>query len=187
MVAPQWASREKLLLPFVTVLLHARRCDPVRWNLPQPTLKILLQSHLLVLLQIHRPRGSIATLLEHGSFLAKIHDALLGTKAVQNFDLCISEGHNSVHEVVRLDRNVPWKHLLSQNVRLALWPRVLARANAWTNKTSYSPFSSSWWKKRIVYWRRMFAAARFENANVSKWLNLLVCRFIFSEASPFSC
>jgi hypothetical protein len=71
-------------------------------------------------------------------FLRMIQSALKYTEAVRDFDLCFSvcEEEQNV-TTLKLERNCRWKQVLSQNVRLALWPRILAKTKTW-NTTSHS-------------------------------------------------
>lgn len=72
-----------------------------------------------------------------GDFDVHLREALLQTSAVKSFDVCFHFDNNRLM-VFRLNKNVVWKQLLSQNVPLSLWPLVLAKANAWTQATSHS-------------------------------------------------
>lgn len=89
-----------------------------------------------------RRLAGISTMLKHREFLRKVQNALLRTQAVLNFEMCFMWNEDS--EVARLafSRTIPWKPLLSQNVPLALWPRIFARSNAWRRGQSHSRFDA---------------------------------------------
>jgi hypothetical protein len=61
------------------------------------------------------------------------------TEAVRNFDLCFRRiDLNDSFKQLRLDRTIPWKPLLSQQIRLDYWPSILAKANRWDRYDSHS-------------------------------------------------
>jgi hypothetical protein len=74
--------------------------------------------------------------LEKRAFLDKVRTFLALVPAVQNFDLCVREGQGGTAVALALGRGNPWKPLLSKNIPLALWPRILAKANAWNRHFS---------------------------------------------------
>lgn len=68
----------------------------------------------------------------------RVCQALSCTNAVKNFDLCFrKEGGGVMLQITR--GTCPFKQVLSQNVPLGLWPRILAKANTWTLEDSHSP------------------------------------------------
>lgn len=75
-------------------------------------------------------------------FLMMVWNALLLTLPVQNFDLVFHRLENSSVAFLALNRNAPWKPLLSRNVSLALWPLILAKANTWTKEHSHGPLDA---------------------------------------------
>jgi len=62
---------------------------------------------------------------------------LTRTQCVRNFDVCFHNWH--IHagcQELTFTRTSPWKPLLSQDsISLALWPRMLAKGNAWNQQT----------------------------------------------------
>lgn len=67
-------------------------------------------------------------------------DALFHTQAVRGLDLCYRKTQETlVTLVVSLNRRLPWKPLLSQNIQPALWPRILAMSILLKEETSHSP------------------------------------------------
>lgn len=72
-------------------------------------------------------------------FTELLRTALLRTEAVQNFDLCFNFIEDDLLVVLGLNRNAPWKPILSENVPLALWPLVLSKTNVLNKKDSHSP------------------------------------------------
>lgn len=74
-----------------------------------------------------------------GASMGQLCRDLSCTEAVRNFDLCFRRiDVNDSYKRLRLDRTIPWKPLLSQQIRLDYWPSILAKANRWDRYTSHS-------------------------------------------------
>jgi hypothetical protein len=81
--------------------------------------------------------------IEHARTLAvKVEHALMSMDPIKNFDLCFRIREGERFRELILNRNAPWKPLLSQTVPLALWPRILAKTNAWKDEASHSPLDA---------------------------------------------
>jgi hypothetical protein len=76
------------------------------------------------------------------TFLEKVRSSLVLTPTVQNFDVCVRENEDERSALLFLDRNVPWKPLLSKDIPLALWARILAKANTWNQYVSHTPLDA---------------------------------------------
>jgi hypothetical protein len=62
----------------------------------------------------------------HRHFIDQIRTFLLQTEVVREFDLCFYREEKAGVVKLCLDRDTPWKPILSKNVPLALWPLILA-------------------------------------------------------------
>jgi hypothetical protein len=70
-------------------------------------------------------------------FRDKVRDSLALAPVMQNFNLFIRESESERSTFFWLNRAVPWRPLLSKNIPLALWPRILAKANAWNRHSKH--------------------------------------------------
>lgn len=75
-------------------------------------------------------------------FAILMRNSLQQMSCVKNFDLCLkvqefASAPNSLG--FELVRDAPWKPLLSQDVPLSYWPRIMAKANGWNKMTSHQP------------------------------------------------
>lgn len=78
-----------------------------------------------------------------GDFAVKVQKALMNTDAAKNFELCFrSYGEGRTYRSYLLQRDAPWKPLLSRDIPLALWPRILAKTNTWNRHVSHAPLDA---------------------------------------------
>ena len=84
-------------------------------------------------------------LVRDGSILFpmdRLWSALLGTSAAKNFDFGFCEAYTGVGAkrlvLMRTRETIPWKSLLSQDISLGLWPRILAKTNDCCTEASHS-------------------------------------------------
>lgn len=73
----------------------------------------------------------------------QLHRVLSSTVAVKNFDLTFHVRSKTRSVSLILDRVSPWKEILPQDLPLALWPHVLAKANSWNQQTGFRYSHSS--------------------------------------------
>lgn len=80
----------------------------------------------------------VETMKSDQEFLGMIQGALIRTGAARDFDLCFSVSKEEQNvATLTVERNCHCKQVCSQNVPLALWPRILAKTKTW-NTTSRS-------------------------------------------------
>lgn len=73
-----------------------------------------------------------------GVISTEFRNELAQTPRVKSFDVCFSciTARFNI-PVFKLGRDLPWKPLLSQDVPLSFWPRILAKANKWNEYDSH--------------------------------------------------
>lgn len=69
----------------------------------------------------------------------RLRRALNGTEPAQKFDVCIRQRHvpnRGLDPIIDICRNCCWRRLLSQEVPLNYWPKILAKSNQCTSLSS---------------------------------------------------
>jgi hypothetical protein len=76
---------------------------------------------------------------DYGNFAELLCSSLVRTEAALNFEVCFHREEGAEQSKLFLNRDAPWKSLLSDNIPLSLWPLILARTNVLTEEDSRRP------------------------------------------------